>query len=106
MHQLQTRFEAVEQRSHPVARQFCWTRRLGGAMTRAAAGLLAVALVLTELPWAAPAGAQRPHAPLLTPIPVELVGYCEGFMVQTASKFCLHQCGVKPTRQGSVTPSM
>jgi hypothetical protein len=81
MHQLQTRFEAVEQRSHPVARQFCWTRRLGGAMTRAAAGLLAVALFLTELPWAAPAGAQRPHSPLLTPIPVELVGYCEGFMV-------------------------
>jgi cellulose biosynthesis protein BcsQ len=26
--------------------------------------------------------------------------------VQTASKFCFHQCGVKPTRQGSVTPSM
>jgi hypothetical protein len=25
-------------------------------------------------------------------------------MVQTASKFCLHQCGVKPTRQGSVPP--
>jgi hypothetical protein len=25
---------------------------------------------------------------------------------QTASKFCSHQCGVKPTRQGSVTLSM
>jgi len=42
-----------------------------------------------------------------------VVGYASFALVaknnlgkQTASKFCLHQCGVKPTCQGSVTPSM
>jgi hypothetical protein len=80
MHQLQTRLEALEQRTHPVARQLRWRQRLGGAMKRAAAGLLAVALFLTELLLAAPAGAQRPHDPVPLP-PVVLEGYCEGFTV-------------------------
>jgi hypothetical protein len=80
MHQLQTRLEALEQRTHPVARQLRWRQRLGGPMKPAAAGLLAVALFLTELLLAAPAGAQRPHVPL-TPDPVVLEGYCEGFTV-------------------------
>jgi hypothetical protein len=49
-------------------------------MQRAAAGLLAVAVFLTGLLSAAPAGAQRPHVPLVpTPNPLVLEGYCEGF---------------------------
>jgi hypothetical protein len=34
---------------------------------------------IVSLLLAAPAGAQRPHAPLSTPDPVELAGYCDGF---------------------------
>jgi hypothetical protein len=79
MHQVQTLLEAPEQRSHPVARPLCWTQRLDGARTRAAAGLLAVAVFLTGLLWAAPAGASDPRLPLPTPNPEVLEGYCDGF---------------------------
>jgi hypothetical protein len=56
-------------------------------MTRAAAGLLAVAVFLTGLLVAAPAGASDPRFPLPNPGPLELKkrhgsgGYCEGFTV-------------------------
>jgi hypothetical protein len=63
MHQLQTRREAAEQRTHTVS-------------------LLAVALFLGGLLVAAPAGAQPPPFPLPTPVPIDLEGYCEGFTAQ------------------------
>jgi hypothetical protein len=52
-----------------------------GPLKRAAAGLLAVALFLTGLLSAAPAGAQPPPppVPLPTPDPIELEGFCDGF---------------------------
>jgi hypothetical protein len=68
MDQLQTRLEALEQRTYTVERQH-----------GAAAGLLAVALFLTGLLLAAPAGASDPRLPLPTPDPLELKGYCKGF---------------------------
>jgi hypothetical protein len=82
MHQLQTRLNALEQRTYTVARQLRWWRSLGGPMKRAAAGLLAVALFLTGLLLAAPAGASDPRILLPTPEPLELEGYCEGFDVE------------------------
>jgi hypothetical protein len=48
-------------------------------MTHTAAGLLAVALSLTGLLMATPAGASDPRLPLPTPEPLELTGYCTGF---------------------------
>jgi hypothetical protein len=81
MQQRQTRLEAVEQRTHPVERQLRWWRSLGGPMKRAAAGLLAVALFLTGLLLAAPAGAQPPPVPLPTPEPIVLEGFCDDFTV-------------------------
>jgi hypothetical protein len=65
MHQVQTRLEALEQRSHPVARPHGWPQRLGGAMTRVAAGLLAVVVFLAGLLLAAPADEQPPP-----PVPI------------------------------------
>jgi hypothetical protein len=77
MHPRQTRLEAGEQRTHPLARQPRWRRSLGDPMTRAAAGLLAAAVCLAGLLLAAPAGAQPPPVPLPTPNPMDLVGYCD-----------------------------
>jgi hypothetical protein len=87
MDQLQTRLEAVEQRSHTVARPLCWTQSLGDPMTRVAAGLLAVAVFLAGLLWAAPASAVDPRIPLsaepfVLPERNDDSGYCEGFAVE------------------------
>jgi hypothetical protein len=88
MYQLQTHLEALEQRTHTVERQPRWWQSLGGPMTRAAAGLLAVAVFLTGLLLAAPAGAQRPHVLAVpTPNPLVLEGYCDFTAVITFTNF-------------------
>jgi hypothetical protein len=87
MHQRQTRLEALEQRTHSVARQLRWWRSRSDPMTYAAAGLLAVAVCLTGLLVAAPAGAQPPPVPIPTPEPLALTGYCAFPVLVTYSAF-------------------
>jgi hypothetical protein len=76
MHQRQTRLEAVAQRTHLVARQPRWRRRLGGPMTHTAAGLLAATVCLAGLLLAAPADEKPPPVPLPAQGTIDLTGYC------------------------------
>jgi hypothetical protein len=87
MEHLQTRLEALEQRTHPVEWQLRWWRSLGGPMTRAASGLLAAAVFLAGLLLAAPAGAQPPPIPIPTPEPFTLTGYCAFPVLVTDTAF-------------------
>jgi hypothetical protein len=83
MDQLQTHLEALEPHTHPVERQLCWTRSLGGPMTRAAAGLLAAAVFLAGLLLAAPAGAQPPPVPITQePVSLPAPDFCADFDVE------------------------
>jgi hypothetical protein len=106
MHRLQTRLEAVEQCSHPVERQPRWWQSLSGPMTRAAAGLLAVAVFLTGLLSAAPASAVDPRIPLSAETQ-RLTGYCEGFTaVITYTAFNQYIVSTTTALDGTTTVSI
>jgi hypothetical protein len=64
-------------------------------MKRAVGALVAAASILIGLLSPTPAGAQDPRIPLLTPDPIDLMGYCTGFTVELTytrmNEYIIHQ---------------